>query len=126
MKISKRSIKMDLKVGDCIRVQTKTRDDVFGVCFYEILETEIKPPERGREKETDGIKAVMLGGSGPAAREGVVIYDSWLKISQEIKSGIVEVMSKGMAEKLLADTPKSSQKPGDHVARPSTGVMELD
>lgn len=116
-----------LEVGQCIRVQTRTLQDVFGICFYEILEVGIKSPEPGREKEMDGIKALMLGGSGPSARPGIVLHDSWMKISAEIRSGIIEIMSKEVADKLLASTPKQVPTGGtpDETPRPNTGVVEL-
>ena len=114
-----------LKVGDCIRVQTRTREDVLGVCYYEIIATGLKSPEPGREKAMDGIKARMLGGSGPAAREGMEIIDSQFKIGSEIASGITEVMDKAQADKLLSDTPKPGPN-GGHGVRPGTGVVEMD
>ena len=114
-----------LKVGDCIRVQTKTQNDVFGVCYYEIMEVGLPAPEKERAGEMDGIKARMMGGSGPSAREGLVIHDSQFKIGGEITSGIVEVMSRQQAEKLLRATPQKNI-PGEGGARPSTGVMEID
>lgn len=117
-----------LEVGQCIRVQTKTLQDVFGICFYEVLEVGMQAPEKGREKEKDGIKFIMLGGSGPSARPGIVIHDSWHKVNAEIKSGIVEVMNKEQAERLLKSTPKQVPTGGsvDDTPRPSTGVMEMD
>jgi hypothetical protein len=116
-----------LKVGDCIRVQTRTLQDVFGVCYYEIVETGLRAPEKGREKEMDGLKAVMLGGSGPSAREGIVIVDSQAKIASEIAMGIIEVTDKERAMRLLRATPKQKQGvPGEGIPRPATGVMEVD
>jgi hypothetical protein len=115
-----------LKVGQCIRVQTKTQHDVFGVCFYEILEAGIPAPEQGRESENDGIKAIMLGGTGPSARTGLIIHDSWHKISREIASGIIEVMDKSLASKLLSSTPKTGIAPEAGIKRPNTGVVEMD
>ena len=116
-----------LKVGDCLRVQTRTLEDVFGVCYYEIVETGLQAPEKGREKEKDGLKAVMLGGSGPAAREGMTIIDSQFKIGGEIASGIIEVMDKEQALRLLRATPKQKPNiPGEGVSRPATGVVEID
>ena len=103
-----------LKVGDCLRVQTKTLEDVFGVCYYEIVETGLQAPEKGREDQTDGVKAVMLGGTGPAAREGMTIIDSQFKIGGEIAAGIIEVMDKKRALMLLRGSPKQTpQIPGE-------------
>jgi len=116
-----------VKVGDCIRVQTKTLKDVFGVCYYEIIKTGLQAPEKGREDQMDGVEARMLGGSGPSAREGIVIRDSQLKIGSEIAQGIIEVMDKPTALKLLAETNKRKPSvPGEGVARPPTGVVEID
>jgi hypothetical protein len=116
-----------LEVGQCIRVQTKTLQDVFGVCYYEVTETGIQAPEQDRKDQMDGIKVKMLGGSGPSAREGIVIHDSWHKISGEIASGIIEVMSREQAMKLLRATPRNnSGAPEAGGARPPTGVVEMD
>lgn len=113
-----------LKVGDCLRVQTKTLQDVFGVCYYEIEETNIEAPEPDRKGEMDGIKARMLGGSGPSAREGIVIHDSQHRIDIDIAAGIIEVMDKDKAMALLSDTPKPTGV--GEIARPATGVVEMD
>jgi len=115
-----------LKVGDCIRVQTRTLEDVFGVCYYEIVETGLRAPEKGREDQNDGVKAVMLGGSGPSAREGITIIDSQHKIGGEIAAGIIEVMDKERAVRLLRATPKQDAVPGEGASRPPTGVVEID
>lgn len=115
-----------LKVGDCIRVQTRTLQDVFGVCYYEIVEVGLKSPEKGRE-EMDGVKAKMLGGSGPSARPGFLILDSQFKIGSEIASGVTEILSKDAALKLLKATPQHKVVvPGEGGSRPATGVMEID
>jgi hypothetical protein len=116
-----------IEVGQCIRVQTKTLQDVFGVCYYEIMETGLQAPEKERKDQMDGIKCRMLGGSGPSAREGMVIHDSWYKMSGEIASGIIEIMSKEQAMKLLNATPRSNpQAPESGGNRPATGIVELD
>lgn len=116
-----------VKAGECLRVQTKTLEDVFGVCFYEVIETGLKAPEPGREKEMDGVKVMMLGGTGPSARAGIALIDSQKKIAEDIATGITEVMSKEQAQTLLSAAPKQSPGgvPGEQ-ARPATGVLEMD
>ena len=58
---------------------------------------------------------------------GMMIHDSWHKISKEIASGIIEVMSNEQALKLLNATPKTNPKaPESGGHRPSTGIVELD
>ena len=58
-----------LEKGTVIRVQTRTKEDVFGDVMWEIVETGLSSPEAGR-KGKDGVKCVMLGGTGPSARKG--------------------------------------------------------
>ena len=116
---------MELKVGDCLRVQTTTVQDVFGVCYYEILETGLPAPEAHRQGQMDGVKARMMGGSGPSAREGLVIRDSQERIGSDIVSGVIEVMSKEKAEMLLSSTPNRCSSI-EGAARPATGVVEMD
>lgn len=115
-----------MKVGDCMRVQTKTLNDVFGVCYYEIEAMGLKAPEAGREEAMDGVKAVMLGGSGPAARQGMTIIDSEKRINEDIAAGIIEMMPREQAEKLLRATPKQTSKTVGDTPRPPTGVVEMD
>ena len=115
-----------LEVGDCLKAETKTTGDTFGTCFYEVLETGLPAPEKGRENETDGIKCVMLGGSGPAARKGLTLIDSQWKISLEIQQGIIEVLSKEVAIKALDEQPKTASSIENDTPRPATGVIEID
>jgi hypothetical protein len=116
-----------IEKGTLLRVQTKTFQDVFGECLYEVVDTGIKPPEKGREDEMDGVKCVMLGGSGPAASEGRVIIDSEMTIRENVKTGVttIEPASKKSeimavyADKALDGKPRSVRHGG-------AGVVELD
>lgn len=99
--------------GDCIKVKTKTVDDVFGEVIYRVEEVGLKCPEC---KDNDAIKFVMLGGSGPAAREGYPIFDCPKRIRQDMIKGITQVLTPAQA--LVAVkfyTNKNTSKPGQGV-----------
>lgn len=78
-----------LTVGTLIQVKTRTKDNVFGEVVYEILETGL-PTKDG---VNDGIKTKMLGGNGPSARSGLVIFDTDRMIKHNIKEGITKVIA---------------------------------
>jgi hypothetical protein len=113
-----------IKAGDCLKVKTKTKDDVFGTCVYEVLETGLQAPEQGREKEKDGVLCRMISGSGPAARAGMEVTDSEWKIGIDIQQGVTEVLSRSQADLLIRKQANSSV-PGEGVSRPATGCVEL-
>jgi len=113
--------------GDCLKVKTTTKDDVFGTCYYEVVEVGLPSPEKGR-KENDGIKCVMLGGTGPSAWAGRIVHDSQMKVGMEIANGTTEVLSKQSAMGILNGGLKKridKNAPGEGVRRPSTGCVEM-
>ena len=76
-----------MKKGTLLKVTTKTFEDVCGEVLYEVVETGLLAPEKERKAAgiKDGVKCVMLGGSGPAARPGWTIIDSEDAINRNIK-----------------------------------------
>ena len=78
--------------GMLLKVKTKTLQDVFGECVYEVVETGLPAQEPHRKGIKDWVKAVMLGGSGPSARKGMVFFDSEADINQWIADGIVQIL----------------------------------
>jgi hypothetical protein len=86
---------VNLAVGDCIKVKTKTLNDVFGECIYQVQEVGVLCPHC---KKDDGIRFVMLGGSGPSARVGYPITDCPQRIQQNIAQGITVVMDPAKAK----------------------------
>lgn len=115
-----------LKKGTLIRVQTKTKEDVFGECLYEIAETGLAAPEKERREagEKDGVKCVMLGGSGPAARKGFTIIDSNAKIEHEIASGIIEVVPESNRAEIMAYY-EDKKKDGTPRQVTGSGIVEM-
>ena len=111
-----------LKLGNYIRVQTKTQNDVFGVCLYRVDEVGLPAPEKQRRKAgvMDGVKCTMLGGSGPAARAGMTLNDSQAAIAANIKIGITEVISEPTAQALVRQFESATS------AIPPGGVVEID
>ena len=110
-----------LNKGDFLKVTTKTLHDVFGICYYEVFEVGLKAPEKGREEVMDGVKCVMIGGSGPAARLGFVVIDSQMKIAEDIARGVTEIVSKDKVNSLVTmhkGTGISPNVPGEGKPRP--------
>jgi hypothetical protein len=98
------------KVGDCIKVKTKTLQDVFGEVVYQVVEIGLKCPEC---KGMDGVNFVILGGSGPAARAGYPVRDCPQRIRRDMEKGIIRILTPveaAAAVKLYA--VKNVPKPG--------------
>jgi len=91
---------VELLVGTVFRTQTKTKDDVFGDCIWKVAEVGLQSPEKGREAETDGVRCVLLGGSGPSARAGYEVIDSVFNINTDIARGVTFVLSPEQAKPL--------------------------
>ena len=109
-----------IKVGDYLKVNTKTLHDVFGTIIYRVEEVGLKSPEKGRENEADGVKCLMLGGSGPSARRGMIVLDSEMAISKNIEQGITEIIPEVQAKKLQDYYDDTEKK-----VNTGTGVVEL-
>jgi hypothetical protein len=78
--------------GMLLKVRTKTLQDVFGECVYEVVETGLPSQEPHRKGIKDWVKCEMLGGSGLSARKGLVLFDSEEDINQWIADGIVQIL----------------------------------
>jgi hypothetical protein len=117
---------MKIEKGMLLRVQTKTKQDVFGECLYEVEAVGLGSPEAGRNG-SDGVKCVMLGGSGPSAHAGRVIHDSEEAISRNIAEGITNIVAPEKRAAILAvyadkaqdGTPRSVKHGG-------AGVVEME
>lgn len=81
-----------IKVGTLLKVKTKTLLDVFGECVYEVVEMGLPAIDPARKGINDVVKCVMLGGSGPSASKGRVLFDSEEEIKQWINDGIVQIL----------------------------------
>lgn len=79
-------------IGTLIRVKTKTVSNVFGEVIWEIVEIGLPAPEPHRRALRDGVKCVMLGGTGPSARKGYTVFDSEEGIRKNIGEGITEII----------------------------------
>lgn len=114
-----------ISVGMLLRCKTTTKDDVFGTVLWEVVETGLQAPERERQDQKDGVKVVMLGGSGPKARAGFVVIDSEAHIERDIASGVTSVIPASDKDKLL----KQYQPKGDgdqaSARHGGSGVVEM-
>ena len=120
---------MKLEAGMLLRVQTKTKEDVFGDVLWSIEEVDIemKNPGNPNETVTDGVRCVLLGGSGPAARKGYVVVDTEARILNDIQVGISEIIPEEKKAEIVAHyddkakdgTPRSIEHGG-------AGVVDFD
>jgi len=79
-------------VGTLIKVKTRTLKNVFGEVVWEVVDVGLPAPEPHRRGMRDGVKCIMLGGSGPAARKGYTVIDSENQIRKNIEEGITEII----------------------------------
>lgn len=120
---------MKLKAGMLLRVQTQTRDDVFGDVLWKVSEVDIKMKNPGNPNETvnDGVRCVLLGGSGPAARPGYVVYDTEARIMTDIQKGISEVVPDDKAAAIIAHfEDKAKDGTPRRIEHGGTGVVDFD
>lgn len=103
---------VELTVGMVFRTQTKTKDDVFGDCVWKVEEVGLKSPEKGREEGMDGVRCVLLGGSGPSVRAGYEVMDSVFNINTDIARGVTSIIPQEQAKSLVEnyEQVKSSAK----------------
>ena len=111
--------------GTLLRVKTRTKDDVFGECLYEVVEVGLSFPGR---KVKDGVKCVILGGSGPAARRGYTVHDSVEAIERNITEGITTIVPAEQRASIVAhyEGKKPDGAPrGLDIRHGGAGVVEV-
>ena len=70
-----------------IFVETKTKTGNFGSVLYIIEQEGLPCTVCG---QTDGVKCVMVGGTGPSAVRGRVVYDCQKEIEKNMQSGVTK------------------------------------
>ena len=105
---------MIIEKGMFLRCKTKTKNDTFGTVLWEILEVGLQAPEKGRGHCQDGVKAIMLIGSGASAIEGMTVIDSEERIQRDILSGVTKI--------LTADQKDAAMEQIKRVPRVATGT----
>ena len=90
-----------MKCGDCFKVETKTRNDVFGTVVYRVEHMGVDCPVSDCDKQ-DGMKLMMLGGSGPSAHPGRVIYDCQKAVEVLLASPKAQCVDSALAERMVA------------------------
>lgn len=107
--------------GMLLRAQTKTKNDVFGDVTWEVAEVGL--PFRSKAGSSmEGVKLVMLGGTGPSARKGYTVIDSESNIQNQIASKIVTIVP---PEKKFSIEEYYADKKQDGKRRPAMGCMEI-
>lgn len=112
-----------IEKGTILKCKTTTKNDVFGTVMWEVVETGLQAPERGREAFKDGVKVVMLGGSGPSARAGLTIIDSEWHIEQDVRAGVTTILPNSGKDAALGQIKKASINTLPRHG--GTGVVEL-
>ena len=109
--------------GTILKSKTTTKNDMFGTVIWEVIETGLKAPETGREQMTDGVKVVLVSGSGPSAKPGYAVIDSEWHIMQDIKNGITSIVPPDQLDSMKKQfQPKNEKSIPRHGG---TGVVEL-
>ena len=106
--------------GTLLKTRTTTRDDVFGEVLWEVVEVGLPAPEKERKGQMDGVKCVMLGGTGKAARKGYKVLDSESRIASDVAAGTTVVVPEGQRAALVARYTKAAEQ-----GRSGTGVVEV-
>ena len=91
-----------MEKGTLLKVRTKTLNDVFGEVLYEVTEISLPAPEKERAGQMDGVRCVMLGGTGPRARKGYTVTDSEYEIQKHIASGETTIVPLDQRDNILA------------------------
>ena len=92
-----------IQKGMLLRTRTHTLRDVFGEVLWEVAETGLDARDKDRPGATDGVKCVLLGGTGPAARAGLVVWDSECRIEADMAAGTTGIVPPEQREALLAE-----------------------
>lgn len=103
-----------MEKGTLLKTRTKTLNDVFGEVVWEVAETGMPAPEKERKGQMDGVRCVMLGGTGPSARPGFQVLDSEARIRDDIAAGITTVVPASEKERVLNVVKR--QKEGNRCA----------
>lgn len=73
----------------------------------------------------DGVKVVMLGGSGPSARKGMTLIDTQTNIKKDIDRGVTTIVPPGKLEEMMKQLAKSGKTANGMPRHGGTGVVEV-
>lgn len=108
-----------LKVGDCFKTKTTTKDDVFGTVVWRVESMGRKCPTC---KGNDAVKCVLVSGTGPAARPGYPVIDCLQVIEDNIRTGVSQMLDEATAKRLASSMTAAKASPNKHAG---TGVVEV-
>jgi hypothetical protein len=108
-----------MEVGTLLWTKTTTKDDVFGEVLWEVVATGLPAPEKERKGQMDGVKCVMMGGTGKAARRGYKVIDSEDRIARKIAEGVTVVVPEDKKAGMLGRFAKPAG------GCPNNGVVEV-
>jgi len=105
-----------MKKGQYLLVETKTKNDIFGTVLYCVDEVGLET----KDGVNDGVRLVMMGGSGSAARTGMTILDTVRELERLIREKTAQLID---ASKAKAYEAKYSHK--EVTKSTSGGIIEL-
>ena len=99
-------------LGKYIMVKTQTKDGNFGDCLYQISGPIVEVEQLGVKQRR--IKCEMLGGSGPSAHHGRVVWDVVEELEAAIASGKTHrLVSSTEVLSLMQTFENKTKKPGN-------------
>jgi hypothetical protein len=124
---SEKEVGMKIEKGMLLRVQTRTKEDVFGECLYEVVEVGMDTPDTPKTGVKDGVTCKMLGGSGPAARKGFIVKDCEAEILRNIREGVTSIVPDDQRDAIVAQyDDKAKDGTPRKVKHGGAGVVEID
>lgn len=96
-----------IEVGTLLRTKTRTLENTFGEVLWEVKRTGLPSPEPERKGQMDGVRCVIVSGTGKSARPGFEVQDSEWQILQDEASGITKIFPASEKQRLVGELSKS-------------------
>lgn len=114
-----------IEKGTILRCKTTTKNDMFGTVVWEVVEIGLQAPEKDRRDTCrDGVKVILLSGTGPSARPGMTLIDSEWHILEDIKAGVTQIIPPAQKDAVLEKCQRKPTSAG-MPRHGGTGVIEV-
>lgn len=114
-----------IEKGTILRSKTTTKNDMFGIVMWEVVEIGLQAPEKDRRDTCrDGVKVILLSGTGPSARPGMTLIDSEWHILEDIKAGVTTIIPPEKKDVVLGQCQRKTPSAG-MPRHGGTGVVEV-
>jgi len=117
-----------LQIGQYVKVKTEflkgaDGEDRRGEIIYRVEEVDL--PFGKEEGNKDGIRFIMIAGTGPGFFPGKKVLDNRVVVENDIKKGRTQILNDAQAEQLTKQLAAKGQEVGD-MKHKGTGCIELD